>query len=289
MVVWFDLSLLSLDIAVKHFTKDVKTLPRCTMKTRRTLKGHLAKIYAMHWSGDKRHLVSASQDGKLLVWDGLSTNKVHAIPLRSSWVMTCAYSPSGNFVACGGLDNICSVYNLRSRDIPIRVCRELTAHSGYLSCCRFFNDKDIVTSSGDMSCILWDIEADAKVTEFNDHTGDVMRYGSRLDSIHSHFPFECTSCSAGVFLFPVCDACFICPACPSFPKSRTISSRALAIPTPNCGTSDPVNASSLSKATSRTSTPSSASFPSPFPSSLALVLDSNQNLEQMESTFFNCE
>ena len=58
---------------------------------------------------DSRNLVSASQDGKLIVWDGYTTNKVHAIPLRSSWVMTCAYAPSGNYVACGGLDNICSV------------------------------------------------------------------------------------------------------------------------------------------------------------------------------------
>lgn len=58
-----------------------------------------------------RNLVSASQDGKLIVWDGYTTNKVHAIPLRSSWVMTCAYAPSGNYVACGGLDNICSVSN----------------------------------------------------------------------------------------------------------------------------------------------------------------------------------
>ena len=49
-----------------------------------------------------RQLVSASQDGKLIVWDAYTTNKVHAI-LRSSWVMTCAYSPTGNFVACGEL------------------------------------------------------------------------------------------------------------------------------------------------------------------------------------------
>ena len=40
-------------------------------KARRTLKGHLAKIYAMHWAEDKVSLVSASQDGKLLVWDGM--------------------------------------------------------------------------------------------------------------------------------------------------------------------------------------------------------------------------
>jgi guanine nucleotide-binding protein G(I)/G(S)/G(T) subunit beta-1 len=140
------------DTTLKQFTKDLPPLPRNEkLKPRRTLKGHLAKIYAMHWAEDKTHLVSASQDGKLLVWDGLTTNKVHAIPLRSSWVMTCAYSPSGGFVACGGLDNICSVYNLRSREVPIRVCRELNSHTGYLSCCRFLNDRQIVTSSGDMT------------------------------------------------------------------------------------------------------------------------------------------
>lgn len=144
------------------------------MKPRRNLKGHLAKIYAMHWSTDRRHLVSASQDGKLIIWDAYTTNKVHAIPLRSSWVMTCAYAPSGNFVACGGLDNICSIYNLSSREGPTRVARELSGHSGYLSCCRFINDRRIITSSGDMTCMLWDIESGSKVTEFADHLGDVM-------------------------------------------------------------------------------------------------------------------
>ncbi|PWN48601.1 putative G-protein beta subunit Bpp1 [Violaceomyces palustris] len=154
---------------------DIDPLPRIVMKPRRTLKGHLAKIYAMHWANDKRHLVSASQDGKLIVWDAYTTNKVHAIPLRSSWVMTCAYAPSGNWVACGGLDNICSIYSLRGKDTGnVKVGRELSAHTGYLSCCRFLNDRQIITSSGDMSCMLWDIDSGVKITEFNDHTGDVM-------------------------------------------------------------------------------------------------------------------
>lgn len=39
----------------------------CSIKQRRILKGHFGKIYAMHWSDDSRHLVSASQDGKLIV------------------------------------------------------------------------------------------------------------------------------------------------------------------------------------------------------------------------------
>ena len=65
--------------------------------------------------------------------------------------MTCAYAPSGNFVACGGLDNICSIYSLKTREGNVRVSRELPGHTGYLSCCRFLDDSQIVTSSGDMT------------------------------------------------------------------------------------------------------------------------------------------
>ncbi|TPX44774.1 hypothetical protein SeMB42_g01999 [Synchytrium endobioticum] len=169
------------DTTLKQAAADLELLPRIVMKVRRTLKGHLAKIYAMHWANDKRHLVSASQDGKLIVWDAYTTNKVHAIPLRSSWVMTCAYAPSGNFVACGGLDNICSIYNLKTKEGAVKVARELTAHTGYLSCCRFVSDRQIITASGDMSCMLWDIDAGVKTLEFTDHTGDVMSLSLSAD------------------------------------------------------------------------------------------------------------
>ncbi len=152
----------------------VEPLPRLSMKVKRNLKGHLAKIYAMHWSMDRRHLVSASQDGKLIVWDAYTANKVHAIPLRSSWVMTCAYAPSGHLVASGGLDNICTIYSLTALAGPSRVVAELSGHSGYLSCCRFLSDRQILTSSGDMTCGLWDIDRGTRVVDFADHLGDVM-------------------------------------------------------------------------------------------------------------------
>ena len=48
-----------------------------------SIPGHLAKIYAMHWASDSRNLVSASQDGKLIVWDSYSTNKVREEEVRS--------------------------------------------------------------------------------------------------------------------------------------------------------------------------------------------------------------
>jgi len=153
-------------------------IEKLPIKNRKVLKGHFAKIYAMHWAENEsdvgKQLLSASQDGKLIVWNAFTTNKVHAIPLRSSWVMTCAFSPSGQRVACGGLDNICSIYNLTSKEQPIKVARELAAHTGYLSCCRFIGDEQILTSSGDMTCMLWNVESGSTVQTYADHNGDVM-------------------------------------------------------------------------------------------------------------------
>ena len=85
-----------------------------TIQQRKILKGHYGKIYSMHWAGDSRRLVSASQDGKLIIWDGLSTNKMYAVPLRSSWVMTCAFDQHPHRLAplhAGGW-TICALYSL---------------------------------------------------------------------------------------------------------------------------------------------------------------------------------
>lgn len=165
--------------------KNIAFPSKAQIKMRRILKGHFGKIYAMHWSSSNNHyLVSASQDGKLIIWNAFSTLKIHAIPLRSSWVMTCAFSNHGDKVACGGLDNLCSIWTIpptegtaekedksKSKANPV----ELSQHEGYLSCCRFSkDDTKIITSSGDSTCILWDIEKKAVQEVFADHTADVM-------------------------------------------------------------------------------------------------------------------
>lgn len=84
--------------------------------------------------------------------------QMHAIPLRSSWVMTCAYAPSGNYVACGGLDNICSIYNLKTREGNVRVSRELPGHTGQLcscsSCC-YCSRGTVLPWAGQCLCCLW--------------------------------------------------------------------------------------------------------------------------------------
>jgi len=144
---------------------------------RRILKGHFGKIYAMHWAQDSKKLVSASQDGKLIIWNAFTTNKEHAIALRSSWVMTCAHAPSGSMVAAGGLDNIVSIYRVGGDKRGLTADKpsaELSQHEGYLSCTRFLDDKSIISASGDGTCILWDIERGSPRSVFTCHKSDVM-------------------------------------------------------------------------------------------------------------------
>ncbi|KAI7876405.1 guanine nucleotide-binding protein subunit beta [Lichtheimia hyalospora FSU 10163] len=161
------------DATLQGMAKEVvETLPRCNMKAKRTLRGHLAKVYAVGWSNDRRHIVSAAQDGKLIMWDAYSGHKTNAIVLRSSWVMACAYSPSSDLVASGGLDNVCSIHHARDRDA--RPTRELAGHTGFLSCCSFIDDRQLVTASGDKSLMLWDIDAGVCLEEYKDHSSGVM-------------------------------------------------------------------------------------------------------------------
>jgi WD40 repeat protein len=151
--------------------------PALNMIQRRILRGHFGKVYAMHWAADSQKLVSASQDGRLIIWNALSSNKLHMIPLRSSWVMSAGYAPSGQFVACGGLDNTCTVYKLPNQMNNAHTKWEgieLQQHEGYLSCCRFIDDNHILTSSGDSTCLLWDITKQKPIQSFDGHDGDVM-------------------------------------------------------------------------------------------------------------------
>jgi len=167
------------DTTMKKFTAEIPGITKTDhVKFKRQLRGHISKIYAMNWASNSTNLVSASQDGLMLTWDGQTTNKIHCIRIRSSWVMTCAYAPSMKFVACGGLDNIVSIYSIQpksSGNEPLNTTTaELSGHVGYISCMKYVDDNHILTSSGDSTCCLWDVETTSKIAEFKDHQADVM-------------------------------------------------------------------------------------------------------------------
>lgn len=86
------------DVTLESACSGVGDPPKVKLSTKKVLKGHINKVNSVHYSGDSRHCVTGSLDGKLIIWDTYTGNKVQVIPLRSAWVMSVAFSPSGNFV-----------------------------------------------------------------------------------------------------------------------------------------------------------------------------------------------
>ncbi|MED6209144.1 hypothetical protein PIB30_051959 [Stylosanthes scabra] len=147
------------------------------------------RVYSLDWTSERNRIVSASQDGWLIVWNALTRQKIHAIKLPCARVMTTAFSPTGQSVACGGLNSVCSIFNLNSatdKDGNLPVSRmlsgQLSGHKGYISSCQYVLDEDtnLITGSGDQTCVLWDITTGLKTSIFggefqSGHTADVLR------------------------------------------------------------------------------------------------------------------
>lgn len=181
------------------------------LKVRKILKGHTAKVLCFDWSSDKRHIVTSAQvgrlpspprlltfmiqppcnstainycvlvqDGKVTVWDAYAGTKDSTFSMPSTWVMACAYAPSGSMVAAGGLDNKVTVFALSGAggagdDEPAARKRTVATHTSYMSCCLFPNtDRQLLTGSGDGTCALWDVESGQLLQSFQAHTADVL-------------------------------------------------------------------------------------------------------------------
>lgn len=68
------------------------------------------------------------------------------------------------------------------KDGNVPVSRMLSGHKGYVSSCQYVPDEDthLITSSGDHTCILWDITTGLRTSVFggefqSGHTADVLR------------------------------------------------------------------------------------------------------------------
>ncbi|XP_050438818.1 guanine nucleotide-binding protein subunit beta-5b-like [Adelges cooleyi] len=150
------------------------TLP--TVKVRRMLEELSCKFTCFDWSVDKQHIVSSTESGTLIIWNAYRNKKEKTILMPNNLVLTCAYSPSGNIVACGGSDNKVNVINiLSSVESTSSEVHNVGTHLSFVSCCSFPNsDHQILTGSGDASAVLWDIESGQMIQSFHSHVKDIL-------------------------------------------------------------------------------------------------------------------
>ncbi|XP_015685646.1 guanine nucleotide-binding protein G(I)/G(S)/G(T) subunit beta-1-like [Protobothrops mucrosquamatus] len=128
------------DTTLAQITTSLDSVGRIQMRTRRTLRGHLAKIYAMHWGSDSRLLVSASQDGKLIIWDSYTTNK---------------FFPSGHAFATGSDDATCRLFDLRA-DQELMLYSHDNIICGITSVAFSKSGRLFLAGYDDFNCNVWD-------------------------------------------------------------------------------------------------------------------------------------
>lgn len=160
----------------------------CDLKLYSTLRGHQNKIAKFVWNSSSTRILSSSQDGYMIVWDAVSGLKKELIALDNQWVLTCAFSEDEKLIASGGLDNACTIYRLHTNQSTSNdengysmfsrnhhsLLSVFKGHTAYISDCKFLSSSKLITSSGDMSCALWDITKGGRVSSFNDHLVDVL-------------------------------------------------------------------------------------------------------------------
>lgn len=165
------------DTDLFQMARDIPRIQRdqFNVKPYNVLKGHTNKIADFRWSNNSRRILSAGQDGYMIIWESDTGLKKHVIPLESKWVLATALSPSTRLAASAGLNNNCTIYKIPSTEIVNQqIVAIFKGHTGYISGVEFMDDTQVVTSSGDMTCALWDLSKSKRIREYSSHLGDVL-------------------------------------------------------------------------------------------------------------------
>jgi len=115
---------------------------------KRVVKSHAKKVYCARWKDDSLHIVTAGQEGNVLITNA-STGVIVKMPIVSKFVMQCA--AYGNLAASGGMSNNIDIWDI-SETKPV-MKKALEGHEGYLSQIHFMaGGKKIALGLGRRNC-----------------------------------------------------------------------------------------------------------------------------------------
>ena len=192
------------DLSCNLLSYEISCLSCSKLKCVKKLRENSDRINCIDWCFDNRKLVSANNGGAIIVWNVETSSKLVGIPLKSGWTQAVCFSPDGSKIACGGLDNLCSIFEVESiggwHDKGGLADTTLQHHEGYISCIKYLDSDRILTSSGDGSIALWNISSHSVINTFNDHSHDVQSIATQFK------PGKGGNVDKNVFISGACDA-----------------------------------------------------------------------------------
>jgi WD40 repeat protein len=136
--------------------------------------GHSDTVNACAWSPDCRHVLSASNDNTLKIWDAASGDCLLTLSGHSSFVNGCTWSPDGRRLLSASNDNTLKIWDAISGDCLLT----LSGHSSSVHGCAWSPDGHRVLSvCWDSSLKIWDAASGDCLLTFYGHSKSVRSCG----------------------------------------------------------------------------------------------------------------
>jgi len=135
------------------------------------LRGHSQPVYGLSWAPEQQHLLSASGDGTVRLWDVAASRNVCVYRAPTDVpVWDVAFAPVGHYFASGSYDRVARVWST-NRTQPVRL---LVGHYSDVSCVAWHpNCNYVVTGSWDKTVRLWDLGSGRCFRMYSGHFGPV--------------------------------------------------------------------------------------------------------------------
>jgi WD40 repeat protein len=167
---------------ISQFTDHVEKI-KCRFAETNVTKGHSEKVTAVEWNRTRDDtFASASADGSLNIWNPqlLEVKKKIVVPECN---FTCiSFEPTlGDLLSAGSIEGKVFIFlPFSPSEKPSTVFK---GHENYISSISFLDIEHLITTSGDRSAKIWDLNKGAHLAaELSDHSDDLMCMGHK-DSV----------------------------------------------------------------------------------------------------------
>ncbi|CAL5079915.1 unnamed protein product [Urochloa decumbens] len=151
------------------------------VKKIRVLQRHSKSVNSLAIHATESYVLSASQDGKILIWDYEKEWELLKTFHAKSCVQHVAFNPKDTNMFAIAQDKIVKMWNLHSDDCKL----ELSGHSDLVLCLDYISLGDklyLITGSQDKTAKIWDCETGSCVQTLERHM-DVVKIACRHQDV----------------------------------------------------------------------------------------------------------